>query len=75
MKKEEVKEVKKSTQKDFEYDVEQLLRNCEAITGYKREVGEGALHDTNVEKMTKKEFQDKVKGFLKKKVNEKKEAK
>lgn len=78
MKNDESVETKKTTKvKEFEYDIEQLLKNCEAVTGRKREVGEGALFGTKVDKMTKKEFQDKVKVFLNSKVKEplKKEAK
>lgn len=64
-----MKEDKKTTKAvEHEYDVKQLLENCESITGYKREVGEGALCGTDVEKMTKSEFQDKVKEFLKRRV-------
>lgn len=54
--------------KDHEYPVEQLLDNCEAITGYKREVGQGALFQFKEETLTKKEFQSKVQAFLKKEV-------
>lgn len=53
---------------DFKYEVEQLLQNCEAITGHKREVGEGAVYGLKEDKLTKKEFQDKVKEFLKRRV-------
>lgn len=64
-----MKEDKKTTKAvEHEYEIKQLLENCESITGYKREVGEGALHGMNIEKMTKSEFQDKVKGFLKRRV-------
>lgn len=70
------KEVK-VTADAFQYDVSALLENCEAITGRKKEVGEGALFGNKSEKMTKVEFKKKVDDFLKKKVNKplKKEVK
>lgn len=64
----EKKTEKKTKVVNFEYEIDQLLKNCEAITGYKREVGEGAIHGLDVEKMTKTEFQNKVKEFLKRRV-------
>lgn len=72
--KKETKEVKatKSTN-EFKYDINQLLDNCEDITGKKREVGEGALHDIKVDKMTKAEFKAKVESFLNKKIKATKE--
>lgn len=56
------------TTASHEYTIDQLLDNCEAITGYKREVGEGALHGQEVEKMSKEEFEKKVKEFLRRRV-------
>lgn len=64
-----MKEDKKATKAvEHEYEIKQLLENCESITGYKKEVGEGALHGVSAEKMTRSEFQGKVKEFLKRRV-------
>lgn len=48
------------------YALDELIRNCEAITGHKKEVAQGALFDCKKEKITKAEFETKVKTFLKK---------
>jgi hypothetical protein len=71
------KTAKTSSPAEHEYPIVELIINCEALTGYKKEVAQGALFDCKKEKMTKKEFQTKVKEFLKKKVNQshKKEVK
>lgn len=56
--------------KDFEFNVKQLIDNCEALTGYKPEVAIGALSEVGKEKMSKKEFEDRINKFLKTKVKE-----
>lgn len=55
---------------EHEYPVEELILNCQALTGYKKEVAAGALFDCEKKKMTKTEFKTKVKDFLKKKVDQ-----
>jgi len=64
----ENKRTTKATKKsaEHEYLVEELILNCEAITGHKQEVAAGALFGCEKEKMTKEEFESKVKQFLKK---------
>lgn len=56
--------------KDFEYEVKQLIDNCETLTGYKIEVAIGALSGVNKEKMSKKEFEDRINKFLKTRIKE-----
>lgn len=69
-KKVETKETptKPTVSPDYKYPVSQLLDNCEVLTGYKKEVGEGALFETKEKELTKKEFHKKVNEFLKKEV-------
>lgn len=50
------------------YTVQDLIENCEALTGYKKEVAVGALFNCNKDNMTKKEFKGRIKNFLAKKV-------
>lgn len=50
------------------YPVQDLIENCEALTGYKKEVAVGALFNCEKKEMTKKEFQGRIKNFLGKKV-------
>ncbi|EKN42501.1 hypothetical protein N452_11055 [Clostridium botulinum A2 117] len=50
------------------YPVQDLIENCEALTGYRKEVAVGALFDCGKEEMTKKEFEGRIKKFLGKKV-------
>ncbi|AJD27005.1 hypothetical protein G8E05_06475 [Clostridium botulinum] len=51
------------------YPVQDLIENCEALTGYRKEVAVGALFDCGKEEMTKKEFEGRIKNFLERKVN------
>lgn len=51
-----------------QYPTIDLIENCEALTGQKKEVAVGALFDCKKDKMTKKEFQGRIKNFLGKKV-------
>lgn len=50
------------------YPVQDLIENCEVLTGYKKEVAVGALFNCEKEVMTKKEFEGRIKNFLGKKV-------
>lgn len=50
------------------YLIQELIENCEALTGYKKEVAVGALFDCGKEGMSKKEFEGRIKNFLVKKV-------
>jgi len=50
------------------YPVKDLINNCEALTGYKKEIAVGALFDCEKKELTKEEFKDKIKVFLKRKV-------
>lgn len=50
------------------YPIQELIENCEALTGYKKEVAVGALFDCSKEEMSKKEFEGRIKNFLVKKV-------
>ncbi|CBZ04125.1 hypothetical protein EXN25_05630 [Clostridium botulinum] len=50
------------------YPVQDLIENCEALTGYRKEVAVGALFDCGKEEMSKKEFEGRIKKFLGKKV-------
>lgn len=68
-KKETVKEtVKSNVGKEHSYPIKQLLDNCEAITGHKKEVGIGALFGAKKDKLTKKEFKTKIVEFLQREV-------
>ena len=67
------KEVEKKTTKtpkavDHKFLVEDLMDNCEELTGHKREVSAGALFDYKEERITKDDFIKKVNSFLKKEV-------
>ncbi|MCW6075472.1 hypothetical protein LAV44_09045 [Clostridium sporogenes] len=50
------------------YPVHDLIENCEALTGYRKEVAVGATFNCGKEEMTKKEFEGRIKKFLGKKV-------
>lgn len=50
------------------YQLKDLIENCEALTGYKKEVAVGALFNCGKEEMSQKEFQGRIKKFLGKKV-------
>ncbi|BDR81022.1 hypothetical protein [Clostridium tetani] len=50
------------------YLIKDLMENCEALTGYRKEVAVGALFNCGKEEMTKKEFEGRIKNFLGKKV-------
>lgn len=50
------------------YPVQDLINNCEALTGYKKEIAVGALFDCKKKQLTKEEFKDKIKVFLERKV-------
>lgn len=58
----------KTTVKEDIYSIQDLIENCEALTGYKKEVAVGALFNCGKEEMSKKEFQGRIKNFLGKKV-------
>lgn len=50
------------------YPIQDLIDNCEALTGYKKEVAVGALFNCGKEEMSKKEFKGRIENFLGKKV-------
>lgn len=50
------------------YPIKDLIENCEALTGYRKEVAVGATFNCGKEEMTKKEFEGRIKKFLGKKV-------
>ncbi|APH24209.1 hypothetical protein CF088_05225 [Clostridium botulinum] len=50
------------------YPLNLLMENCEALTGYRKEVAVGATFNCGKEEMTKKEFEGRIKKFLGKKV-------
>ncbi|MCC5422519.1 hypothetical protein [Clostridium botulinum] len=50
------------------YPVQDLIENCEALTGYRKEVAVGSTFNCGKEEMTKKEFEGRIKNFLGKKV-------
>ncbi|MDS1004931.1 hypothetical protein P9J83_15715 [Clostridium sporogenes] len=50
------------------YPVQDLIENCEALTGYRKEVAVGATFNCGKKGMTKKEFEGRIKNFLGKKV-------
>lgn len=50
------------------YPVHDLIENCEALTGYKKEVAAGALFNCGKKEMSKKEFKGRIENFLGKKV-------
>lgn len=50
------------------YPIQDLIENCEALTGYKKEIAVGALFNCEKQEMTKKEFGERIKNFLGKKV-------
>lgn len=60
------KETPKATEHKFLID--ELLSHCEELTGHKREVAEGALFGCKEDRLTKKEFIERVNKFLKKEV-------
>ncbi|MCT4593180.1 MAG: hypothetical protein N4A57_02750 [Anaeromicrobium sp.] len=53
---------------EAKYPIEELIENCEALTGYKKDVAVGALFNCEEKEITKTEFKAKVKSFLKRKV-------
>lgn len=65
----EVKETLVESKVDDEptYSIKDFMENCEAL-GYKKEVVAGALFNCNKDEITKIEFEDKIKNFLRKKV-------
>ncbi|ASN68288.1 hypothetical protein 10S11_26 [uncultured Caudovirales phage] len=50
------------------YLLKDLIENCEALTGYRKEIAVGALFNCNETEMTKKEFEGRIKKFLERKV-------
>lgn len=50
------------------YPLKDLMENCEALTGYKREIAVGALFNCTETEITKTEFKDTIKKFLNRKV-------
>lgn len=56
---------KKVTQPIEKYFVQDLIENCEALTGYKKEVAVGALFNSNEDEMTKDDFKKAIKKFFK----------
>lgn len=50
------------------YQVKDLIENCKALTGYRKEVAVGALFNCEKAEMSKKEFEGRIKNFLGKKV-------
>lgn len=68
MAKENTKQIDNNPIIDEKYLVEDLIKNCEALTGYRKEIAVGALFDCNETEMTKKEFEGRIKKFLERKV-------
>ena len=56
---------KEAVVKEHAYEINQLLENCQAITGERREVGEGAVYGVKETTMTKTQFKKRVEEFLK----------
>lgn len=54
---------------EHKFLIGELMEHCEELTGRKKEVAVGALFDCKEDRLTKKEFIEKVNTFLKKKVN------
>jgi hypothetical protein len=50
------------------YPLQDLINNCEALTGYKKEVAVGALSNCSEVELSKEEFKGKIKSFLNRKV-------
>lgn len=50
------------------YPVQDLIENCEVLTGYRKEVAVGALFNCDKNELSKKEFEGRIKKFLGKKV-------
>lgn len=63
MAKEDVKQVTED-----KYPLQDLINNCEALTGYKKEVAIGALCNCSEIELSKEEFKAKIKSFLNRKV-------
>lgn len=63
-----VVETTSQTAQEETYPVKDLIENCKALTGYKKEVAIGALFNCEKQQITKKEFQGRIKNFLGKKV-------
>ncbi|KMJ93084.1 hypothetical protein G8S49_11105 [Clostridium botulinum C] len=59
---------KKVTQPVEKYSVQDLIENCEALTGYKKEVAVGALFNSKEDEMSKDDFKKAITNFLKKEV-------
>lgn len=54
--------------KEVKHPVKELINNCKALTGYKKEVAVGALFNCKEKEMSKKEFEARIKNFLDRKV-------
>lgn len=59
---------KKVTQPVEKYSIQDLIENCEALTGYKKEVAVGALFNSKEDEMSKDDFKKAITNFLKKEV-------
>lgn len=60
--------IKEAAVQEDAYPIQDLIENCEALTGYKKEIAVGALFNCEKQEMTKKEFGESIKNFLGKKV-------
>ncbi|KEH90618.1 hypothetical protein [Clostridium botulinum] len=66
-------EEQKATQKKVtkvveKYPLQDLIENCEALTGYKKEVAVGALFNSQENEMSKDDFKKSITNFLNKEV-------
>ncbi|MCD3202804.1 hypothetical protein [Clostridium botulinum] len=62
-----LKKVIKSVEVE-KYPTQDLIENCEALTGYKKEVASGALFNCNEKEITKEKFREEIEEFLKREV-------
>ena len=65
---EKVKNEVVKTVEEEKYPLKDLIENCEALTGYKREIAVGALFDCVETEITTTEFKNIIKKFLNRKV-------
>lgn len=59
---------KKVTKVVEKYPLQDLIENCEALTGYKKEVAVGALFNSQENEMSKDDFKKAITNFLNKEV-------
>lgn len=59
---------KKVTKVVEKYPLQDLIENCEALTGYKKEVAVGALFNSQGNEMSKDDFKKAITNFLNKEV-------